>query len=51
MFFMAQNNVLTSNGPAYLGFLFLVALFMAREVRALARRRRSPALIEQSTQA
>ncbi|MDQ0374228.1 hypothetical protein [Cellulomonas humilata] len=39
MFFMAQNNVLTSNGPAYLGFLALVVLFAVREVRrALARR-------------
>lgn len=41
LFFLAQNNMLTSNGPAYLGYLILVLAFLGREVRDRRRHRAS----------
>ena len=42
MFFLAQNNVLTIDGPTYFGFLGLCVVFVAREARRRSRRRRGP---------
>ena len=41
MFFLAQNNVLTIDGPTYFGFLGLCVVFAVREVLRRSRRRRS----------
>ncbi len=38
LFFMAQNNMLTGDGPAYLGFLVLCGIFVGREFLRLKRR-------------
>jgi hypothetical protein len=39
MWFLMQNLQLSTSGPLYVGYLFLCALFLAREVRDLWRRR------------
>ncbi len=37
MFFLAQNNQITTSGPTYIGYLVLSALFIIRDVRSRRR--------------
>jgi hypothetical protein len=39
LFFIAQNNILTIDGPTYLGFLALCVAFVVREARGVVRLR------------
>lgn len=39
LFFIAQNNILTIDGPTYIGFLALCVAFAVRELRGVVRRR------------
>jgi len=40
VFFLAQNNILTIDGPTYFGFLGLCVAFVVRELRRSSQRRR-----------
>jgi hypothetical protein len=45
VFFFAQTNVLTVDGPNYFGFVALCLVFVAREVRRRLRRRQLPTVL------